>query len=184
MLTKTKTQSIQIIPPYKTFLPLINKQAKKCWDQLPNPKFCEFEDLVNEGIVTYFCTCKKFDPTKNIKFITYFYRALWWEYDMIRNKAYRANRVKIDSPSIDCDLYKSHYETKEFDLVAIFKSTPSRDAFILARELIDPSTTLNIRLNKQRRTVRLNLTIKHLGFSKEYGEKLFDEIKEKIVTKV
>ena len=53
------------------FLPYIRARAEKFSKKLPTEAHCEFDDLVNEGVIALLDICQSFDPNLGNKFLSY-----------------------------------------------------------------------------------------------------------------
>ncbi len=87
-----------------------------------------FEDLVEEGIVGLIEAAKRFDPNKNVKFLSY---AGWWVREAILDAIHKGTRA-VDIPKRMIDTYFKVLK-KERELRRMQGKTPSKEQ--LAKEL-------------------------------------------------
>ena len=84
------------------YLGLIYKIAKK----YRNIKYCEFEDLINIGVLGFINAINTFNCNKQVKFITYASRCVINEFI----KVYHLNNDNIDSVSFEMPIGKEKFD--------------------------------------------------------------------------
>jgi len=122
------------------YIGIIKKQALFCYRKLPNPKEHEMDDLVSEGCVVFCQTLERYDAARECKFITFFYTSLWQRFAGILKASYRHHKGEIRNSVNVYEYEPADHRGKEtiFNSNAFFARL-SRPAFLLARELMEPT---------------------------------------------
>ena len=126
------------IPPIKSLMAMIHKQARFCFSRCPRSGIFDYEDLVAEGILVYHEWTEKFDPQKGFKFITGFTFCLRNHLASYLQKAHRNARTVAAG---DRDM---HWQSKstpegEYRIGLLTNIALTREEHLMARELMkDP----------------------------------------------
>lgn len=143
-------------PPLESFQNLIYKQAHYCFDRLPNPK--DFDDLKHEAVLVYLICCGKYDPSRSIKFITYFTTALRNRYAGILDK--NTKHVLREKQVEEIEGLAKHKQKDK--LQDLFWCKLSKKAWIVARILYEKTDTINKRVKPKEVADKLGLTVQEI----------------------
>ena len=174
--------SPKAVPPIETFAALIRGQALKCWRKLPAPKPHDVDDLESEGAVVYYQAIPKHDP-KRAKFITFFQLRLMQRYSTILARAYRrVGRVEVRDPE-SMESVPDRPVAVPTRLDDLPYRRLSREAWLVAREILEPSPEMRERLAERPRAIKTHLR-EHFGFGRMRLTRILCEIANAVNSKV
>ena len=167
-------EEMNSITPFNQVERFAIKQAHICFGKLPYPKSCEFADLKQEAVITYYKAVDRFDPTRNFAFSTFYGSILKRRFGDIVSKAYKDRRVRYNTQATVGRTIKSTAD----EVRMTFLDELSPTAKLVARCCLNPPEKLRSYVKETSSNRRwINVVMDWLDVVQKERSKITNEIR-------